>query len=85
MRCDYFSDCTSTYGEINLEKCFLMGVFVPADRPWLTEGQKVQKLQEKVYLALQHSLQKSSASDEKLDKVSNRSLTLEASVRDVGF
>uniref|UniRef100_A0A672I525 RAR-related orphan receptor C b n=1 Tax=Salarias fasciatus TaxID=181472 RepID=A0A672I525_SALFA len=40
-----------------------------ADRPWLTEGQKVQKLQEKVYLALQHSLHKSGASDEKLDKV----------------
>jgi len=44
-------------------------MFVPADRPWLTEGQKVQKLQEKVYLALQHSLQKSGVSDEKLDKV----------------
>lgn len=40
-----------------------------ADRPWLTEGQKVQKLQEKVYLALQHSLNKSTASEEKLDKV----------------
>lgn len=40
-----------------------------ADRPWLTEGQKVRKLQEKVYLALQHSLHKSVASDEKLDKV----------------
>lgn len=41
---------------------------LPADRPWLKEGQKVQKLQEKVYLALQHSLHKS-VSDEKLDKV----------------
>lgn len=44
-----------------------------ADRPWLTEGQKVQKLQEKVYLALQHSLHKSVASDEKLDKVETSS------------
>lgn len=44
-------------------------LFLPVDRPWLTEGQKVQKLQEKVYLALQHSLHKSGASDEKLDKV----------------
>lgn len=43
--------------------------FYLVDRPWLTEGQKVQKLQEKVYLALQHSLHKSGASDEKLDKV----------------
>lgn len=41
------------------------------DRPWLKEGQKVQKLQEKVYLALQHSLHKS-VSDEKLDKVKQR-------------
>lgn len=43
--------------------------FYLVDRPWLTEGLKVQKLQEKVYLALQHSLHKSGASDEKLDKV----------------
>lgn len=47
-------------------------IFFPIDRPWLTEGQKVQKLQEKVYLALQHSLHKSVASDEKLDKVQTR-------------
>lgn len=47
-----------------------------ADRPWLTEGQKVQKLQEKVYLALQHSLHKSVASDEKLDKVETSVLHL---------
>lgn len=44
------------------------------DRPWLKEGQKVQKLQEKVYLALQHSLHKS-VSDEKLDKVKLRATT----------
>lgn len=48
-------------------------IFFPVDRPWLTEGQKVQKLQERVYLALQHSLQKSGASDEKLDKVKTSS------------
>lgn len=47
--------------------------FLIVDRPWLTEGQKVQKLQEKVYLALQHSLHKSGASDEKLDKVNQPS------------
>lgn len=47
----------------------MLNVLLPVDRPWLTEGQKVQKLQEKVYLALQHSLHKGGASDEKLDKV----------------
>lgn len=39
------------------------------DRPWLTESQQVQKLQEKVYLALQHSLHMRGAGQEKLDKV----------------
>lgn len=43
-------------------------VVIFPDRPWLMDGQKVQKLQEQVYLALQHSLLKS-ASEEKLDKV----------------
>lgn len=50
-----------------------MPIFFSADRPWLTEGQKVQKLQEKVYLALQHSLHKSGAFEEKLDKVKTSS------------
>ncbi|XP_005797151.1 nuclear receptor ROR-beta-like [Xiphophorus maculatus] len=48
---------------------FSAAVLLSPDRPWLTESQKVQKLQEKVYLALQHSLQKSGASEEKLDKM----------------
>ncbi|KAM4605786.1 nuclear receptor ROR-beta-like [Polymixia lowei] len=48
---------------------FSAAVLLSPDRPWLTEGQKVQKLQEKVYLALQHSLHMSGASDEKLDKM----------------
>ncbi|XP_062261296.1 RAR-related orphan receptor C b isoform X2 [Platichthys flesus] len=47
-------------------------VLLSPDRLWLTEGQKVQKLQDKVYLALQHSLQKSGASDEKLDKMMSK-------------
>ncbi|XP_005721197.1 nuclear receptor ROR-beta-like isoform X1 [Pundamilia nyererei] len=51
---------------------FSAAVLLTPDRPWLTEGQKVQKLQEKVYLALQHSLQKSGASDEKLDNMLSR-------------
>lgn len=41
----------------------------PADRPWLTDVQKIQKLQEKVYVALQRCLQKDGASEEKLAKV----------------
>uniref|UniRef100_A0A1A8CIB1 RAR-related orphan receptor C b n=1 Tax=Nothobranchius kadleci TaxID=1051664 RepID=A0A1A8CIB1_NOTKA len=48
---------------------FSAAVLLSPDRPWLTEGQKVHKLQEKVYLALQHSLQKNGASEEKLDKM----------------
>lgn len=48
---------------------FSAAVLLSPDRPWLTERQKVQKLQEKVYLALQHSLHKSGTSDEKLDKM----------------
>ncbi|XP_061878159.1 RAR-related orphan receptor C b [Entelurus aequoreus] len=47
---------------------FSAAVLLSPDRPWLTEGQKVQKLQEKVYLALQHSLHQS-GSEEKLDKM----------------
>ncbi|XP_061694485.1 RAR-related orphan receptor C b isoform X1 [Syngnathoides biaculeatus] len=47
---------------------FSAAVLLSPDRPWLMDGQKVQKLQEKVYLALQHSLHKS-ASEEKLDKM----------------
>lgn len=50
------------------------------DRPWLKEGQKVQKLQEKVYLALQHSLHKN-VSDEKLDKVKRRATPPHPDVR----
>ncbi|KAM6948338.1 nuclear receptor ROR-beta-like [Aplochiton taeniatus] len=46
---------------------FSAAVLLSPDRPWLTEVQKVQKMQEKVYLALQHSLHLSGASDDKLD------------------
>lgn len=41
------------------------------DRPWLTDSQKVQKLQERVYVALQHCLHKSGAPEEKLAKVTS--------------
>ncbi|XP_066512931.1 nuclear receptor ROR-beta-like isoform X2 [Hoplias malabaricus] len=48
---------------------FTAAILLSPDRPWLSEGQQVQKLQEKVYLALQHSLHMSGASPEKLDKM----------------
>ncbi|MBN3298679.1 RORB protein, partial [Amia calva] len=48
---------------------FSTAVLLSPDRPWLTDTQKVQKLQERVYLALQHSLHRSGASEEKLAKM----------------
>ncbi|TNM97801.1 hypothetical protein fugu_014047 [Takifugu bimaculatus] len=56
---------------------FSAAVLLSPDRPWLKEGQKVQKLQEKVYLALQHSLHKS-VSDEKLDKMVSKLPTMKS-------
>lgn len=46
-----------------------MGLPSLSDRPWLTDVQKIQKLQEKVYVALQRCLQREGASEEKLAKV----------------
>uniref|UniRef100_A0A8C8A6I7 RAR-related orphan receptor C b n=1 Tax=Oryzias sinensis TaxID=183150 RepID=A0A8C8A6I7_9TELE len=57
---------------------FSAAVLLSPDRLWLTEGQKVQKLQEKVYLALQHSVQKSGASEEKLDKMMSKLPTMKS-------
>lgn len=44
----------------------------PADRPWLTESKKVQKLQDKIYVALQHEIQKKHSAEDKLSKVAAR-------------
>lgn len=41
----------------------------PTDRPWLTESKKVQKLQDKIYVALQHEIQKKHSAEDKLSKV----------------
>uniref|UniRef100_A0A3B3DU93 RAR-related orphan receptor C b n=1 Tax=Oryzias melastigma TaxID=30732 RepID=A0A3B3DU93_ORYME len=57
---------------------FSAAVLLSPDRLWLSEGQKVQKLQEKVCLALQHSLQKSGASEEKLDKMMSKLPTMKS-------
>ncbi|XP_041912736.1 RAR-related orphan receptor C a [Alosa sapidissima] len=48
---------------------FSAAVLLSPDRLWLTDTQQVQKLQEKVYQALQHSLHRSGASEEKLSKM----------------
>ncbi|XP_051963848.1 nuclear receptor ROR-beta-like [Xyrauchen texanus] len=48
---------------------FTATVLLSPDRPWLTDAQKVQKLQEKVYVALQHCLHKNCASEEKMAKM----------------
>ncbi|XP_062843508.1 RAR-related orphan receptor C b [Trichomycterus rosablanca] len=48
---------------------FSAAILLSPDRPWLTDGQQVQKLQEKVYLALQHSLHMGGGGQEKLDKM----------------
>lgn len=48
---------------------FSAAVLLSPERPWLTDSQKVRKLQEKLFLALQHSLHMSGAADEKLDQV----------------
>ncbi|KAM8874350.1 RAR-related orphan receptor C a [Spinachia spinachia] len=45
---------------------FSAAVLLSPDRPWLTDVQKIQKLQEKVYVALQFCLQKEEGSEEKL-------------------
>ncbi|KAG7488223.1 hypothetical protein MATL_G00030220 [Megalops atlanticus] len=48
---------------------FSAAVLLSPDRPWLTDTQQVQKLQERVYVALQHCLHRSSTTEEKLAKM----------------
>ncbi|KAG7235702.1 hypothetical protein INR49_002332 [Caranx melampygus] len=48
---------------------FSAAVLLSPDRPWLTDVQKIQKLQDKVYMALQRCLQKEGASEDKLAKM----------------
>ncbi|TRY81660.1 hypothetical protein DNTS_025983 [Danionella cerebrum] len=48
---------------------FSATVLLAPDRPWLTEAQQVHKLQEKLYVALQHSLHMNKATADRLDKM----------------
>lgn len=57
---------------VNLAHCTEVSksVFLcAADRPWLMEPRKVQKLQEKIYFALQHIMQKNHMDEDALAKV----------------
>ncbi|XP_042335881.1 nuclear receptor ROR-beta-like [Sceloporus undulatus] len=48
---------------------FTAAVLLSPDRPWLSEPKKVQKLQDKIYLALQHEIQKKNANEDRLSKI----------------
>ncbi|XP_048383416.1 nuclear receptor ROR-beta isoform X2 [Stegostoma tigrinum] len=57
---------------------FSAAVLISPDRPWLIEPRKVQKLQEKVYFALQHVIHKNHLDDDTLAKLISRLPTLTA-------
>ncbi|KAM7025646.1 nuclear receptor ROR-beta-like [Acridotheres tristis] len=48
---------------------FTAAVLLSPDRPWLTESKKVQKLQDKIYVALQHEIQKKHSAEDKLSRM----------------
>ncbi|XP_071437795.1 nuclear receptor ROR-beta isoform X8 [Pithys albifrons albifrons] len=48
---------------------FSSAVLISPDRAWLIEPRKVQKLQEKIYFALQHVIQKNHLDEETLTKL----------------
>uniref|UniRef100_A0A3P8WCP1 RAR-related orphan receptor B n=1 Tax=Cynoglossus semilaevis TaxID=244447 RepID=A0A3P8WCP1_CYNSE len=51
---------------------FSAAVLISTDRPWLMEPWKVQKLQEKIYFALQHIMQKNHMDEDSLAKLISR-------------
>ncbi|CAG06880.1 unnamed protein product, partial [Tetraodon nigroviridis] len=57
---------------------FSAAVLISTDRPWLMEPRKVQKLQEKIYFALQHIMQKNHMDEDTLAKLISRIPTLSA-------
>ncbi|XP_072560451.1 nuclear receptor ROR-beta-like [Paramormyrops kingsleyae] len=48
---------------------FTAAILLSPDRPWLTDILQIQRLQERVYIALQYSLHQSGATEEKLAKM----------------
>ncbi|KAG2465633.1 RORB protein, partial [Polypterus senegalus] len=59
---------------------FSAAVLISPDRPWLMEPRKVQKLQEKIYFALQHVMQKNHLDDDTLTKVGFQRQVLRSSI-----
>nr|XP_020446056.1 nuclear receptor ROR-beta isoform X3 [Monopterus albus] len=57
---------------------FSAAVLISTDRPWLMEPRKVQRLQEKIYFALQHIMQKNHMDEDALAKLISRIPTLSA-------
>ncbi|XP_013910043.1 PREDICTED: nuclear receptor ROR-beta isoform X1 [Thamnophis sirtalis] len=57
---------------------FSSAVLISPDRAWLLEPRKVQKLQEKIYFALQHVIQKNHLDDETLAKLVAKTPTITA-------
>lgn len=70
-----FSFCASKVEPTGSQQLRLPSPVLPAnsDRPWLMEPRKVQKLQEKIYFALQHIMQKNHMDEDALAKVSQAS------------
>lgn len=77
LGCD---DLVSTIFELGRNMCrlqlsdeeialFSATVLLSPDRPWLTDPKKVQKLQDRVYVALQQEIQKKHGSDDTLSKI----------------
>ncbi|KAJ7308220.1 hypothetical protein JRQ81_008741 [Phrynocephalus forsythii] len=48
---------------------FTAAALLSPDRPWLSESKKVQMLQDRVYVALQHEIQKKNANEDRLSKI----------------
>ncbi|XP_040040853.2 RAR-related orphan receptor C a isoform X1 [Gasterosteus aculeatus] len=63
---------------------FSAAVLLSPDRAWLTDVEKIQKLQEKVYVALQFCLQKEGGAEEKLAKMVSK-LPIMKSICDLHF
>ncbi|XP_014342606.1 nuclear receptor ROR-beta [Latimeria chalumnae] len=51
---------------------FAAAVLLSPDRSWLSESKKVQKLQDKVFQALRHVIQKNHSNEDKLSKMISR-------------
>lgn len=69
------SSCASKVEPIGSQqqRLTLPSFLANSDRPWLMEPRKVQKLQEKIYFALQHIMQKNHMDEDALAKVSQAS------------